>query len=83
MGLNDDDDLEKQLGAVVKQMIKWRSLYEGAKAREKNTALWLEGHRRLAREKGIDDLDRLLEILGEIEVEQLVGVDWYGIKETN
>ena len=62
--------LDEQLGEAVKAMIKWRGLYEAQKVNAENNALWLEGHRRLAKEKGCEDLDRLLEILKEIEAER-------------
>ena len=63
--------LESDLKTAITKMIHYRRLYEGQKATAEHTALWLEGYRRLVREQGFrtDDLDRLLEILDEIEME--------------
>ena len=72
MGLGDSDafmPLEEQLSMIIKQMFEWRRRYEAQKAITKHTALWLEGYRRLAHEKGIHDFNRLLDILAEIEAE--------------
>ena len=65
MRIETQDDLH----SAVKQIIKWRRLYEAQKAVAANTALWLEGYRRLTRESCVFDFDRLLEILEEIEAE--------------
>jgi len=62
--------LDEQLGETVKAMIKWRGLYEVQKAKAENNALWLEAHRRLAKEKQYEDFDRLLEIMKEIGAER-------------
>ena len=69
MGLKAES-LEEQLKVAVDQKIKWRGLYEAQKAKAANNALWLEAHRRLAKEKQCEDIDRLLEILKEIEAER-------------
>ena len=62
--------LDSQLGFAVKQMIRYRDLYENQKRINKRLNLWLEGERRLIKEKGVEDLDRLLDILDEIEAEE-------------
>lgn len=61
--------LQGELYAVVKKMVEYRRLYVGKAAELQHTELWLEGYRRLAREKGFHDFDRLLDILKEIENE--------------
>ena len=61
--------LDEQLRYAVKQMVHYRGLYEVVKRHRKHLALWLEAERRLIKEKGAEDFDRLLEILDEIEGE--------------
>ncbi len=55
---------------VFAQFVKaeeWRLKYETQKRIAENTALWLAANRQLIREKGCEDMDRLLEILDELE----------------
>ena len=60
----------EQISVLFKEVMRLQSVYEAQKSMTENNALWLEAHRRLAREKGCDDLERLLEILDEIEAEK-------------
>lgn len=62
-----------RLQLATQQMLRWKRKYETQKAIAESNALWLEGHRRLDKELGrsaLEHLDRLIEILDEIEVEQ-------------
>ena len=67
---NKAETPEDQVRVLFKEVVRLRGLYENQKGITAHTELWLESHRRLAREKGCDDLARLIEILDESEAEE-------------
>jgi hypothetical protein len=63
----NNNDPEFELSRAVREMIKYRTLYYGARARADQLQLWCDGYRHLVREKHCQDTNRLLEILDELE----------------